>query len=247
MNINSKLSVYTAQAGAEVQVDKADREEKYRDSFTGKAMYYGNAAISGATLGIEVGKTMQPMMDNMKVRRQARREYNANEPGDYGGTTDKGTPYDEKPQDLKDVNNFRDYYKKTVKEPAKAAMEDVGPMETIYDESGEVLIEGRDRTSNRMGDKARVKALYLNSVTNYQDTGATDADGTAEVKQTTVSRNAQEFYPKLNTQNIGLFKGDGRGLISYMNTFSESDMEEDEEYTGPIGEAFTIQSGQGLG
>jgi len=238
MNINSKLSVYQAQAGAEVSVDKAQAESEYRDSLLGKTMYYGTAAMSGFTMGHELGKTMQPMIDNMKVRKQARKDYNDNQPANYGGATEKGTPYNEKPQEK--YNNFRDFYKKTVKEPAKAAMEDVGPMETIYDDKGEVVIEGRDRTSNRMADKARVKAFYLNSVTNYEPTGNTTADGAAEFKQVTPGRNSMEFFPTMAKTTFG---GPGLGLLGYVNTFTEKDMEEDnnsQEDDRFIGESFNI-------
>ena len=213
MNINSKLSVYQTQAGAEVSVDKADQDKKYRDSLLGKSLYYGTAAVAGFTPLYELGKTMQPMIDNMKVRGQARKEYNKNELGSYGAQTDKGTAYSERPQELEGVNNFRDFYKKTIKEPSQAAMEDVGPMKTIYDDKGNVIIEGKDRTSSKMADKATVKAFYLNSVTNHQPTGNTTADGEAEFEQTTVARNVRDFYPSLKKS----FDGDGRGLISYMN------------------------------
>lgn len=231
MNINSKLSVYQAQAGAEVSVDKAQAESEYRDSLLGKTMYYGTAAMSGFTMGNELAKTMKPMTDNMKVRREARREYNKNELGNYGAQTDKGTAYNERPQELAGVNNFRDFYKKTIKEPAKKAMEDTGPMKTIYDDKGNVIIEGRDRTSSNMADKATVKAFYLNSVTNHQATGNTTASGEAEFEQTTVVRNVREFYPGLNKPE--LFGGEGRSIMSLIN--SES-LEED----GFVGESFNV-------
>lgn len=239
MNINSKLSVYQAQAGAEVSVDKAEADSEYRDSLLGKAMYYGTAAMSGYTMGHELGKTMQPMVDNMKVRRQARRDYNDNALGNYGATTKQGTPYKERPQELEGVNSFRDFYKKTVKNPAKDAMENAGPMETIYNDKGEVIIEGRDRTSNRMADKARVKAFYLNSVTNYEPTGNTTADGAAEFKQVTIARNSMDFYPSMN-KPIEIF-GKDRSLISLMNQpTTQEEYDEAEENSRFVGESISM-------
>ena len=189
MNIGSKLSTYTAQAGADVAVDKAERDEEYRDSLLGRVMYFGTAAMSGAQVGFQLGKTLQPVAANFAVRRGARDMYNKNKEI-APGVTPQGN-YD----------NFRDFYKSVFKEPAREAMKDVGPMETIKDESGNVIIEGGDRTSRKMMDKARVKAFYLNSVTNYQNT--TTQDGEMKFKQTTPIRNIADLYPSQRIANFG--------------------------------------------
>jgi len=189
MNIGSKLSTYTAQAGADVAVDKAKRDEEYRDSLLGRVMYFGTAAMSGAQVGFQLGKTLEPVAANFKVRRDARQIYNDNKEI-APGVTPQGS-----------YNNFRDFYKSVFKEPAREAMKDVGPMETIKDESGNVIIEGGDRTSRRMMDKARVKAFYLNSVTNYQNT--TTQDGEMKFQQTTPIRNIADLYPAQRINNFG--------------------------------------------
>ena len=185
MNIGSKLSTYTAQAGADDAVDKAERDEEYRDSLLGRVMYFGTAAMSVAQVGYQLGKTLQPVAANFQARRNAREIYNDNKEI-RPGVTPQGS-YD----------NFRQFYREEFKEPAREAMKDVGPMETIKDKSGNVIIEGKDRTSRRMMDRARVKAFYLNSVTNYQITST--QDGEMKFEQTTPVKNIAAFYPSITS------------------------------------------------
>lgn len=228
MNIGSKLSTYTAQAGADVAVDKAERDEEYRDSLLGRVMYFGTAAMSGAQVGYQLGKTLQPVAANFQARRAARDIYNKNQEIRPGVT----------PQDSYD--NFRQFYKEEFREPAREAMKDVGPMETITDESGNVIIEGKDRTSRRMMDKARVKAFYLNSVTNYQNT--TTQDGQMKFQQTTPIRNIAAFYPSTTPMTSVQQRIDnmGRNVIQGVTGMQTMEIDDEEQNEGILGYSPTM-------
>lgn len=228
MNINSKLSVYQAQAGAEVSVDKAEAESEYRDSLLGKAMYYGTAAMSGYTMGNELAKTMQPMVDNMKVRRQARRDY-TNNVKMFDGV-----------QVQERYDSFRDFYKKTVKEPAKQAMVGAGPVSRISDTDGTEIMKPGERTSSRAADKATVKAFYLNSVTNYEPTGEKDADGTMAYEQTTKPQHASRFYPKPQIAPFFDYQNNPNLLSAIFKPITQEEYDEAEENSRFIGESMSM-------
>ena len=70
MNIGSKLSVYNAQAGAEIATDIAEEDAQNRKGLLGFMNTKLIPAIMGGTAGYEIGKTMSPIRDSINRRSQ---------------------------------------------------------------------------------------------------------------------------------------------------------------------------------
>lgn len=161
MNINSKLSVYESQAGADVAQQNAEIEEEMRGGALGFLNKKLIPAIQGATTGFELGKTMSPLFENFKVRRQAKKEF-----------------ADNSEMQRKHGGSFRSFYQTEIKNPAKSDYRRAGKTGAVrgidYDDEGNmidgpVLMSASERTGNPLEDKAAIKALYLTGVKSYRE------------------------------------------------------------------------------
>lgn len=200
MNINSKLSVYQAQAGAEVAQENAEIQEDMRGGALGFLNKKLIPAIQGATTGFELGKTANPLFENFKVRRAAKKEFgnNAEMQKKHGGS-------------------FRSFYQTEIKNPAAADYRRAGKTGAVtgidYDDEGNmidgpVLMSASERSGNPLEDKAAIKALYLTGVKSYRE-------------QTKVNPESGKVEQELIQENSGYNVNDIRG--SYGNILKPID------------------------
>lgn len=209
MNIGSKLSVYNAQAGAEIATDIAEEDAQNRKGLLGLMNTKIIPAIMGGTAGYEIGKTMSPIRENLKVRREARKFFDNNKTlqDEFGGS-------------------FRRFYQSKVKNPALSSFDRAGktgnvtgrpddmPEDLRKEGFEQVIMTGSERTAQQLSDKATIKAFYLTGVKNYyapkpdkvnKDTGAVD------VVQTNQGFNVNEqlasFTGVINKYRGNLFTG----------------------------------------
>ena len=161
MNINSKLSVYQAQTGAEVAQENAEIQEDMRGGALGFLNKKVIPALQGGTMGSELFKTANPLFENFKVRRAAKKEFgsNAEMQKKHGGS-------------------FRSFYQTEIKNPAAADYRRAGKTGAVtgidYDDEGNmidgpVLMSASERSGNPLEDKAAIKALYLTGVKSYRE------------------------------------------------------------------------------
>jgi hypothetical protein len=200
MNINSKLSVYQAQAGAEVAQEDAEIQEDMRGGALGFLNRKVIPAIQGATTGFELGKTASPLFENFKVRRAAKKEFgnNAEMQKKHGGS-------------------FRSFYQTEIKNPAAADYRRAGKTGAVtgidYDDEGNmidgpVLMSASERSGNPLEDKAAIKALYLTGVKSYRE-------------QNKVNKETGKIEPEVIQDNPGFNVNDIRG--SYKNILKPID------------------------
>ncbi len=200
MNINSKLSVYQAQAGAEVAQENAEIQEDMRGGALGFLNKKVIPALQGGTMGSELFKTANPLFENFKVRRAAKKEFgnNAEMQKKHGGS-------------------FRSFYQTEIKNPARADYRRAGKTGAVtgidYDDEGNmidgpVLMNASERSGNPLEDKAAIKALYLTGVKSYRE-------------QTKVNPETAKVEIELIQENPGYNVNDIRG--SYDNILKPVD------------------------
>lgn len=202
MNIGSKLSVYNAQAGAEIATDIAEEEAQNRKGLLGFMQRKLIPAIMGATAGYETGKTMQPIRENLQVRRQARKFFdnNAALQKKHGGS-------------------FRRFYQSEIKNPALSSFDRAGKTGNVTGNPAdmpegfqEVIMTGSERSAQQLSDKATIKAFYLTGVKNYyapKPDKVNEKTGAVDVVQTNPGVNVnthQQFSDFMDKYRGGLFE-----------------------------------------
>lgn len=148
-------------------------QNAFRESAAGEALFYLPSMIMGAQIGGAVERTIGPLTDLIKNRREAKKLWNSN------AIMPSGKPIQQ------EYDTFRDFYRTDIKLRARKDVADI--------ERGEKLAPGIDdqydgtiidqlnvaqeldtspdlgiRSGKSLVDKNKMRAFYLNSIKDYQ-------------------------------------------------------------------------------
>jgi hypothetical protein len=148
-------------------------EQEFQQSALGEALFYLPSMIMGAQIGGAVEKTMEPLTDLIKNRREAKELWNSN------AIMPSGKPIQQ------EYDTFRDFYRTDIKLRARKDVAGIERGEKLapgiddqYDGTiiDQLNVAGELDTSPDLGirsgksliDKNKMRAFYLNSIKDYQ-------------------------------------------------------------------------------